>query len=143
MKLAIINTVLIATIFSCGKTDKKVQITNSSSKADGTADPLANLSDPNCSSKAQCNDVTFTVVDEMGTSFFNSAAPSTSAPQKTSTVGAAVSWKLIVNITSGAPTGRVMLAPRDTPTWMKVENGTEAGTKLLSGLQLLMQQIPP
>lgn len=136
---------------ACGKSEQKVQTVSSKGKTsptsgDGTNSDetlFATLTDPNCKAAASCNEVVFTIVDEVGHVYI----PTTSATGasvvadpsliKSGAVGAPVQWSLAPNVTTAtAPIGRIMLAPLQVPTWITLTNATDSSgrrSKSLSG----------
>lgn len=137
-KMTSLFWVSVAIVSSCGKTDQKVQTADTSKKVVGSGstdasgtDPLASLSDDNCKTKDACNSVAYTVVDETGADVTSVGV----LQPKSGTTGTSVNWSLSVKLsTAGAPAGRVMLAPSQLPLWMNVTNGTDKGTKQLTGI---------
>ena len=131
---SVANTIIALSLLmnACGKSDQKVQTVSSKGKTDGGGNSsgdatidISNLSDPNCTSAASCNAITFTVNDEMSRQFSPTDAPAAASSvadpsAKQAVTGTAIAWTLTATVTTaGAPAGRVLLAPQQVPTWIQ------------------------
>lgn len=157
------NTIITLSLLTnaCGKSDQKVQ-TVSPKKTDGSTSgdqsvDITNLTDPNCSSSSSCNVLSFTVNDELSRAFTpTDIAPTASGvfdpnTAKAAVVGSPINWTLTAMIsTPGAPSGRILLAPFQIPTWvqrtsssnssgLRVQTltGTPAATDAVAGSNLV------